>query len=111
MDQKGMTFVSEALLEKGVFFVDSRTSAKSIAQEVAKETGLRTAHRDIFLDDVVTAVAIDAELEHLERIARRGGTAIAIGHPHGLTLEALERWIPDAQARGFSIVPVRDLVE
>jgi len=111
VDAKAMAFVAQVLHEKGVFFIDSKTNAKSIAGKVAHEAGLKTGSRDVFLDDTQTASAIRAELAHAERVARQNGQAIAIGHPHAVTLDELERWLPDAQTRGYEIVPVRSVVK
>lgn len=110
MDRKAMQSFIEVLQEKGVFFVDSRTSGQSVAAAVAQEAGVRTAARDVFLDDSNAPEAIRAELARLESLARRKGAALAIGHPRPATLEALESWLPDAAQRGFAIVPVEQLV-
>ncbi|MDD2326148.1 MAG: divergent polysaccharide deacetylase family protein [Alphaproteobacteria bacterium] len=109
-DQEGMAFVTGVLHSRGLYFVDSRTSSESIAQQVAEEQGVRTVGRDVFLDDTVSAAAIQGQLARLEQVVRRKGYAVAIGHPHAATLEALEAWIPQAQARGFRFVPASALV-
>ena len=57
-------------------------------------------------DVQLIAESIAAQLAETERVARRRGGAIAIGHPHTVTLEVLERWIPDARARGFILAPI-----
>ncbi len=45
-----------------------------------------------------------------EAVARRNGSAVGIGHPHRATLDVLARWLPEARARGFAIVPVSAIV-
>lgn len=107
---QGMAVVAQALREKGVFFVDSRTNAKSLAEQAARDAGVKTTGRDVFLDDTQTAANVRAELLRAEKVARQKGSAVAIGHPHAVTLMELEKWLPEAQARGYEIVPVRDLV-
>ncbi len=109
-DQKGMEAVAEALHQKGVFFVDSRTNPASVAEKVMREKGVKTISRDVFLDDTPSLPAIRGELERLERVARRQGTAVAIGHPHLVTIQALESWFPEAEKRGFRFVPVREVL-
>ncbi|MFA6279685.1 MAG: divergent polysaccharide deacetylase family protein [Bdellovibrionales bacterium] len=109
-DPKGMAVVAEALLQKGIFFVDSRTNPASIAEQTMRGAGVKTISRDIFLDDTQSLQAIRGELAHLERVARRQGVAVAIGHPHLVTIQALESWLPEAESRGFRLVPVRSLV-
>ena len=73
---------------------------------MADRHGLPRAARDVFLDNEMIAENIAAQLAETERVARRRGGAIAIGHPHTVTLEVLERWIPDARARGFVLAPI-----
>ncbi len=110
-NQTAMRVVMNALKEKGAFFIDSRTSNHSLAETTAQQQGVATAGRDVFLDDTQTAAAVQASLAQVEQIARHKGYVVAIGHPHAVTLEALERWIPAAQARGFVFVPVRTVVK
>jgi polysaccharide deacetylase 2 family uncharacterized protein YibQ len=67
--------------------------------------------RDVFLDDVISPDAIRAQLLETERVAKRKGYAVAIGHPHAATMETLEQWLPEAESQGFKFVPVRELVQ
>lgn len=107
---EGMEMVMDALAERGLFFLDSRTSAQSLGKTVAEKKGVPALGRDVFLDDDAAPSAIRAQLALTEKIARRKGAAIAIGHPHVTTLAVLEAWIPEAQARGFDLVPVNALL-
>jgi len=108
--REGMELVSEILREKNLFFVDSLTTGKSIAGEIARQVGLRTAIRDVFLDDEITETAIKQQLARLESVARKQGTAIAIGHPHKATLELLVAWLRDFDKKKLRLVPVSELV-
>ena len=110
-DPTGMEIVVNELEARHLFFLDSRTSAKSVGEEVAKAHGLPTIARDVFLDDDMALDAVKAQLLQTEHVAKRKGYAVAIGHPHAATLEALEAWIPEAEARGFRFVPVRELIK
>ena len=67
-----------------------------------------TAGRDIFLDDDQSAAAVSAELEMLAREAKRTGVAIAIGHPHDLTLKLLAAWL--ARDHGVTLVPLDEAI-
>lgn len=99
-DRRGMEVVMEALAGRGLWFVDSRTTPDSVAVEAAGRFGVPVAVRDVFIDNEQDVAAVLARLDEAERVARRRGAALAIGHPHPATLAALERWIPQARRRG-----------
>jgi polysaccharide deacetylase 2 family uncharacterized protein YibQ len=107
---EGMAPVLAMLRERGLFFLDSRTTPHSVGVVLATEIGLPHAARDIFLDDALTDSAVATELAKAEAVARRNGLAIAIGHPHDPTLTELRRWLPTVEARGFRLVPVSAIV-
>ncbi len=109
-DEEGMKLVVGELQERHLFFLDSRTSAKTVGETVARQYGLPTIGRDIFLDDDMAIDAVRNQMEQAERVARRKGIAVVIGHPHPATLTALEAWLPDAASRGFVFVPLHELV-
>lgn len=103
-DRAGLVPVMERLSDLHVFFLDSRTTPKSVAVPLARMFGVASAGRDVFLDDVETRPAILAQLAQTETRAREYGVAIAIGHPHEVTLDTLAAWAKDL--RGFRLVPV-----
>jgi polysaccharide deacetylase 2 family uncharacterized protein YibQ len=69
------------------------------------------ATRNIFLDNDLDQDKIAAQLAQVEKVARKRGHAIAIGHPHDVTVEVLARWIPEARRKGFRLVPVSAIVK
>lgn len=105
-DQSALVPIVERLADRHLFFFDSKTTPDSRVVEVAHAFGVASAGRDIFLDDVQTPLAISTELDELEAIARHEGVAIAIGHPHAVTLDVLSRWTKDAASRGIDLVPL-----
>lgn len=105
-----MDSVMTALAEHRAFFIDSRTSAASVAEATARAHGLGTLGRDVFLDNERNLMAINDQFNQLLRIARRRGTAIAIGHPYPETLEYLERVLPLMEEVGIEVVPVSTLL-
>jgi polysaccharide deacetylase 2 family uncharacterized protein YibQ len=107
---QGMAPVLAMLRERGLFFLDSRTTPRSVGIELAVGIGLPHAARDIFLDDDPSDPAVAGALAKTEAVARRTGIAIAIGHPHAQTLIELRRWLPAVEARGFRLVPVSAIV-
>jgi uncharacterized protein len=98
------------LRERGLFFIDSRTTAATVAYEAAERAGVAAASRKVFLDDTPTRQAVMAQLELAARDARRDGSAIAIGHPHPQTIAALGDGVPQLEARGIRVVFASDLV-
>jgi uncharacterized protein len=109
-DAASMTLVMEELKTRGLLFVDSRTTAATAGADVARRLGVPSAARDVFLDNEADAPAIGERLRHLERLAREHGTAIAIGHPHDATIEALAHWIAALPQKGLVLVPVSAIV-
>jgi polysaccharide deacetylase 2 family uncharacterized protein YibQ len=104
-DAARMANVLDEINRRQVFWLDSLSGPNSAGPALARKRGLDAAERDLFLDDD-RSPGIAHELAAMERIARSRGDVIAIGHPHGSTLTALETWIATAQARGFTLVPV-----
>jgi polysaccharide deacetylase 2 family uncharacterized protein YibQ len=109
-DPRGMTTVLDELRSRGLLFLDSRTAASSVGNKLAAQMGVPHAARDIFLDDTISVPAIDAQLGALEKLARKRGSAIAIGHPHPATIAALAAWLPTLQARHLVLVPLTAIV-
>jgi uncharacterized protein len=99
------------LRDAGVFYVDSRTTAETVAYDTAKKDGVRTAFRNVpFLDDVPNKAAVKRQLQIAIRGAKEKGQAIAIGHPHAVTLEALREMLPEAKKQGVRLVLVSEVV-
>ncbi len=108
---RGMAAVMGALKSRGLLFLDSVTSPASVGAAMARYAGVAYAERDVFLDNEWSdRAAIARQLERLEIVALRRGSAIGIGHPHRATLDVLVRWLPEARARGFAIVPISAVV-
>ncbi|MFZ0819266.1 MAG: divergent polysaccharide deacetylase family protein [Candidatus Acidiferrales bacterium] len=103
-DNSLMNAIMPALHERGLFFVDSRTTPASIAFTSARRAGVPAASRDVFLDDDQDAAAIGKQLELAVRDAKLRGQAIAIGHPHPATLQVLQDSLPRIQSEGVEIV-------
>lgn len=110
-DPRVMHDVAKALAAHGgLFFVDSLTIGDSVAAAEARAAGLPTASRDVFLDDRADVGYVEGQLRDAARIARRNGSAIAIGHPRPATLAAIRALIPSLQASGIRFVLVSQLL-
>jgi len=106
-----MSWVMTEIARHDLFFVDSRTSAASVAQATASRYGIASARRDVFLDHSHEPAAIEAELARAVRLARQRGHAIAIGHPLPETLAVLEAASEHWEIWGIELVPVSALVQ
>ena len=107
--EKKMMIVLTELKRRGLYFIDSRTSGGSVAFEVAKRMALRTASRDIFLDNDLSENGLKIQMERLLSLARYKGWAIGIGHPHKETLKLLKRY-QSTLKNNAQVVPVSNLV-
>jgi polysaccharide deacetylase 2 family uncharacterized protein YibQ len=105
---KDLAPVMAILRARHLFFFDSRTSAESTVVEAARAAGVMTAARDVFLDDDQSPAAVAAQLERLVTEAKRNGVAIAIGHPHDVTLRLLAKWL--AEDHGVTLVPLDEAI-
>lgn len=105
-DTQSMMTVLTELKRRGLMFLDSQTSPKSVAGDLAESLGMPAARRSVFLDHEIEPAAIRRSLRQLEAVARHVGTAVGIGHPHRETLEALDEWLPTLEERGFQLVPI-----
>lgn len=107
-----MRWLMHELMYRGgrLFFVDSRTSSKTVAQHVAMDNGIDNTRRNVFLDNVLQPKAIRRQFLALILYARRHGTALGIGHPHPATLQTLALLLPRLAAAGIRLVPVSELI-
>jgi len=106
-----MTWLMEELTEAGLFFVDSRTTAQSVAMEMAEEQSVPAVRRDVFLDAVRDPEQIEAELDRAVALAHRFGEVVVIGHPYPETIEVLNRRLPWLSTEsGVTLEPVHALL-
>lgn len=105
-DPERMAIVMAELRRHDLLFLDSRTSPESVAEREARRRRVPYAERDVFLDNQLDLNAVQRQLALVENIARQRGHAVAIGHPHQVTVEALRRWLPTLDARGLALTPI-----
>jgi len=95
---------------RGLAFLDSRTTAATVAGRMASEMGVPHIDRDVFIDNDETVEAVLVQLRRTEEIALKRGRALAIGHPHATTIAALLKWLPTLKEKGFVLVPASALL-
>ncbi len=110
-DKERMGYVMEILNENNLFFLDSKTSSRSVGKAVAREKGVDYVHRHVFLDNENKLDYIIKQLEITEKIAQKNGYAIAIGHPKSQTFEALKQWLPTLPEKNIRLVHLSKIVK
>ena len=103
--------ILRALKERGLMFVDSRSTSKSVAGGLAGQMQLPRAVNDRFLDHEPTRGAIDQSFAAAEGVARARGVAVVVARPFPVTLERMAAWLPILEAHGIEIVPVTALAD
>ncbi len=105
-DRAAMTVVMLEVKRRGFLFLDSRTAGGTVGSALARRMGVPFADRNVFLDNENDPAKVRARLAEVEALARRKGSAIAIGHPREATLKVLGQWLREARKRGFQLVPL-----
>ena len=109
-DAGKMRDVLQVLKGKGLYFVDSMTTPRSVGRKLAGEMGMRTAARNVFLDNSQDVTAIRMQIRELAKLATKRGSAIGICHPHKVTIQALAAELPVLQKEGITFVYASKLV-
>ncbi len=109
-DRTMMEDVAEVLKARGLYFLDSRTTVRTVAFDVARSRGLPTAFRSVFLDDKDEENAIIAQFDLLVARAEKEGTLVAIGHLRPRTISVVAGRIPYWEKRGVKFLPLREVV-
>jgi len=105
-----MGWLMEFLQERHLYFIDSRTSARSRANETARLYQVPSRQRDIFLDHSRAPEQISRQIDEAINLAREQGRALAIGHPYPETLTLLEQIGPRLEKANVSLVRASELI-
>ncbi len=108
-DERTMKVVLSICKERGLFFIDSMTSPRSVAGKVAEMLSLPCLHNDLFLDNRGEDVKV--ALGRLVSIAKRRGYAVGIMHARKKSLVALKWFINQVEKEGVEMVNVSRLIE
>lgn len=104
-----MAVVLREIARRDLFFVDSRTTAKSVAFGLAEELGVKAAKRSVFIDNELTPQAMKYQMERLFGLARHSSGVIGIAHPHRMTLELFKHY-QDRFKNEIELIPVSAMV-
>ena len=105
-----MQTVLEYLKENQLFFIDSFTTSNTVGYKLARETGVKTTRRNIFLDNQQDVGKICVQLDKLVAYAMKKGGAVGIGHPYSETVKALRECLPQYDQK-IEVVGVDKLVQ
>ncbi len=108
-----MSWLMEVLSSRGdnLYFVDSKTTALTVASQIANEHYIPNISRDVFIDSSKHEPDIRRQLKYLKKIAARKGFAVAIGHPYASTIKLLSDYLPTLLEHNIEVVPVTKLIE
>lgn len=109
--QDSMQWLMDELAQTDLYFVDSRTSVKTLAEKTANQYQIKNTRRNVFLDHELNRPAIEFQFNRLISLAKKNGSAVAIGHPFKETLDVLEEKIPQLKAAGIRLIPVSELIQ
>jgi len=108
-DASRMDIVMRAMKQRGLMWLDSKTAGNSVGPSMARALGVPNVERDVFLDNIQSEDEVLKELALVEQVAKQRGTAIAIGHPHDVTLSVLGEWMTSLPAKGIALAPISEI--
>jgi polysaccharide deacetylase 2 family uncharacterized protein YibQ len=107
----GLSEVFKVVEKHELMFLDSVTTANSAAESTVRQYDIPFLKRNVFLDHVIETDKILQALHKTERVAKSTGYAIAIGHPHDETTEAIKLWAKGLEAKNIQLVPITALIK
>jgi len=110
-DRKSMEIALRELNNRGLYFLDSLTTGKSVGSSVGRDIGMRFTKRDVFLDRELEGKTIEKRLIQLSELSRKRGHAIGIVHPYSDSLNTLKKLLPVLSSEGIEVVPVSQTIE
>ncbi|MCX7706198.1 MAG: divergent polysaccharide deacetylase family protein [bacterium] len=109
-DREKMEVILQKIKEKKLIYIDSLTSKRSVGYTLAKEMGIPSVKRDIFIDNSSQYSDISGSLEEAAKIANLKGTVVAIGHARTATFKALEEKIPELKKQGYEFISLTEAI-
>jgi len=110
-DERSMGIILKELKSRGLYFLDSRTTQKSVGYKMAQKFGIPSAYRHVFLDHKKDLNYIEGQIEILIKKALKQGKAIGIGHLHPKTIKAIKRSVSKFEEKGIILVTLSKVLE
>jgi len=107
--RKHMLPVLRAINERGLLYLDSGSSPRSVSAVVASDVKMAWAMATLTLDQRASRTEIDRKFSELEQRAKRDKRAIGIASPYPVSLERVASWVRQLEARGIAIAPISAL--
>lgn len=108
--ERPMSWTMEVLQQHNMFFLDSKTTKHSKIGDLAKQFGVASLNRNIFLDHSRDKKHMNQQFQRLINIAQNHGSAIGIGHPYAETYALLKQKLPELKRLGIEVVPISKLL-
>ncbi|MDC9719707.1 MAG: divergent polysaccharide deacetylase family protein [Gammaproteobacteria bacterium] len=105
-----MQWTMDVAAELGLFFVDSRTSAQSVAWQQAQAQKVPALKRNVFLDNDTSAEALERQFQQAISIAQKHGSSVLIGHPYPTTVAFLEKSLGKLDEAGIKLASASALI-
>ena len=109
-DTRVISALADELYQQELFFLDSVTTAQSVAMSTMRAGGVAAARRDLFLDHIDDLHYILAQLDLLVEMAHEYGYAVGIGHVRPNTLLALQQALPHLNSSSQRLAPLSSVV-
>lgn len=110
-NKKKMEELLKYVKEKNMYYIDSRTTSKSVGYSTAKKLNIKTYYSSIFLDNKKEVNYIEGRIKLAVKETKKHGKLVAIGHYNKITEEALENMIPYIKANGIKLVFLNEVIE
>jgi polysaccharide deacetylase 2 family uncharacterized protein YibQ len=111
MDRERMEWLMDFINTRNIFYLDSLTNHNSVASVVAERKNVPYLKRDVFLDNEKDMAYIQSQFNELIQIAKRKGSAIAIGHPHPETVAVLQDQLDKLDKHGVRLVSLKEMLD
>ena len=103
--------ILKTIKQRGLIYVDSRSTSRSLGPELASSIQLPRAFNNIFIDKEPSNQKIKDKLDELEKIALKKRFAVGIAQPFPLTIEILSQWAEKLKAKQISLAPITAVVD
>jgi uncharacterized protein len=98
------------LKKDDLYYIDSRTTAETVARPSAELLQIPFTERDIFIDHFENQRFIRKQLHNLIKRAKRQGYAVGIAHPHAVTCKVLIDLLPELK-KSVELVPASMVID